>query len=506
MDQDLTPAAAGKGRTYVVVWAMVALAHVGAIWVSAYPPLLDYPNHLARAFILSHYDQSAVFREAFIPDWKPTPYLGADLLLVPLLSFLDPRDAGRVVLTFSFFLFGMGCGLLGRALHGRMTWGSVAATFVFLNPGFLFGFLNYTLGLGLFLCTAAVFLRVSPERRPSWRGQLRLLLLALLCYFCHLAAFALLCLVVGAVLARRILRGEPLDGLTALVPPLLPPLVYHLLLMASLGRSQLVPFWGGAMGKLKGLEWVGVSVVPELDLLVAGLLVGIVLVSSRSGGLEKSRLGLTLSALFSAIYLVFPEWLHGWGMDRRFLVPASVFLIVSLEPCLPRSWRWLMAGALLALLGRPLGFGVHSARLSATIAEQVELLRALPPASRVFPIVSARDRDVRPYDLLAIRHVAHYATIEREAILPTLFAGGGSRFPGWVFPLRWRIPPPVNELAPDQMLVQDIRWALIFRHHDFVYAYDLRPAYESVLRRHCRMLDRRGKGVLFGPCGGQVLK
>ena len=144
-----------------------------------------------------------------------------------------------------------------------------------------------------------------------------------------------------------------------------------------------------------------------------------------------------------------------------------------------------MAATLFALLGRPIGYGFNSSRLSSTIAEQVELLRALPHASRVFPIVSARDRTLRPHDLLAMRHIGHYATIEREAILSTQFVSGVDWFPAWVFPLRWRSAPLVGQLSPDHTLVQDVPWDLIFRHNDFVYGYDLRPAYESVLRRSC---------------------
>lgn len=505
MPEDKDREAAPPRRLYAVVWAAVVVAHVGAFWASTYPPLVDYPNHLSRAFILHRYDESAAFREAFVPDWKATPYLGTDLLMA-FLSFLDPRDAGRVVLTVCCLVFAAGCFLLGHALHGRRAWSSVAAMFVFLNPAFLYGFLNYTLGLGLFFCTAAVFVRLSPARRPSWRVQLGLSLLALLCYFCHLTAFVFLCLVVLGLVAWRIGRREPWVGAAPLLPPLLPPLVHHLLLMASLGRAHFVPSWSGTLNKLKGLDWAGASGVPELDFLAAGLLLAVVLVSSRSGGLQESRLGLALSALFAATYFVLPEFPRGWSVDRRFLIPGCVFLIVSLEPTLKHPWRWLMAGALCALLGRPLCYGLNASRLSATIAEQVELLRALPFASRVFPIVSARDRNMRPYDLLAMRHVAHYATIERAAILPTQFVSGVGWFATWLFPLRWRTVPRVGELAPDQMLVQDIPWALIFRHNDFVYAYDLRPAYESVLRRNCRVLDRRGKGVLYGPCGGQVLK
>jgi hypothetical protein len=490
---------APQSRAYVVVWAVVVVAHVAAFWASTYPPLVDYPNHLSRAFILSRYDESASFHEAFVPDWKVTPYLGADLLMA-LLSFLDPRDAGRVVLSVCFVVFAAGCVLLGYALHGRRTWSSVAAAFVFLNPAFLYGFLSYILGLGLFLCTAAAFLRLSPARRPSFPVQLGLALLALLCYFCHLHAFTFLCLAVAALVAWRIWRREPWGRASALLLLLLPALVYHLLLMGSLERSLFVPHWGGVLNKLKGLDWVGVSVVPELDLVAAGLLMGVVLVSSRSGGLQKSGLGVALSALFLTTYFVLPVWPYGWSMDQRFLIPASVLLIVSLEPTLARPRRWLMAGALLALLGRPLCYGFNASRLSATIGEQVELLRTLPHASRVFPIVSARDQSLQNYELLAMRHVGHYATIEREAIVSTQFVSGVDWLPNWIFPLRWRSAPPVGQLSPDQALVQDIPWALIFRHSDFVYAYDLRPAHESVLRRNCRLLDRRGKGVLYGRC------
>ena len=180
-DREVSP----QSRTYVVVWALVVAAHVGALWASTYPPLVDYPNHLSRAFILSRYDESAAFHQAFVPDWKATPYLGADVLMA-LLSFLDPRDAGRVVLTVCFVVFAAGCILLAQALHGRRTWSGVAATFVFLNPAFLYGFLSFTLGLGVFLCTVTAFVRLSPDRRPSLLEQMGLSLLALLCYFCHL--------------------------------------------------------------------------------------------------------------------------------------------------------------------------------------------------------------------------------------------------------------------------------------------------------------------------------
>ncbi len=51
------------------------------------PPLLDYANHLARAFVLNHlHDPAFHFAEYYRADWKPYPYILWDLLLLALAS------------------------------------------------------------------------------------------------------------------------------------------------------------------------------------------------------------------------------------------------------------------------------------------------------------------------------------------------------------------------------------------------------------------------------------
>src|SRR2546421_4962719 len=50
-------------------------------WIVTYPPLLDYPNHLARVFILAHlHDPAFHFSEYYGSDWGPYPYLTMDSL------------------------------------------------------------------------------------------------------------------------------------------------------------------------------------------------------------------------------------------------------------------------------------------------------------------------------------------------------------------------------------------------------------------------------------------
>ena len=58
----------------------------------AEPPLLDYPNHLARTFILAHLDDPAFrFSEFYRADWKPYPSVLWDILMVALQQDVSRR-------------------------------------------------------------------------------------------------------------------------------------------------------------------------------------------------------------------------------------------------------------------------------------------------------------------------------------------------------------------------------------------------------------------------------
>ena len=69
------------------------------IWIAAFPPLLDYPNHLARAFVLAHLNDSHfTFQQFYRADWGPYPYLGMDASLAVLARLFPIETAGRIYL------------------------------------------------------------------------------------------------------------------------------------------------------------------------------------------------------------------------------------------------------------------------------------------------------------------------------------------------------------------------------------------------------------------------
>src|SRR5271167_2568850 len=83
--------------TGVLILAAMLLA---PIWRAAFPPLLDYPNHLARAFVLSHLSDPAFqFSQFYRADWAALPYLGMDASLAVLGRIFPIDTAGRVFLS-----------------------------------------------------------------------------------------------------------------------------------------------------------------------------------------------------------------------------------------------------------------------------------------------------------------------------------------------------------------------------------------------------------------------
>jgi hypothetical protein len=148
-------ATTGTGRTanrwwergYWIVFSTVSALLVLPVLVVRYPPMHDYPNHLARVFILAHLRDVP----AYEARWKPYPNLAMDAIVVPLQRDLDVDTASRIFLVSIPLLFLFGVHRLGRVLHGRPAPAAPLAAYVFFHTLYFYGFLNYVFGVGLFL-------------------------------------------------------------------------------------------------------------------------------------------------------------------------------------------------------------------------------------------------------------------------------------------------------------------------------------------------------------------
>ena len=79
---------------------LLAAALLLPVWTVRHLPLVDYPNHLARAFILAH-PEDAILARYYAPDWSPNPYLLMDAALVAMQRVMPVDTAGRILVSVS---------------------------------------------------------------------------------------------------------------------------------------------------------------------------------------------------------------------------------------------------------------------------------------------------------------------------------------------------------------------------------------------------------------------
>src|SRR5438270_104037 len=176
-----------KNRWALTIFVL-SLLGIAPIWMVARMPLLDYPNHLARNFVLFHLtDPQYHFAQWFRADWGLYPYVGMDILIVNLQRFVGIETAGRIFgslcvvslpLSVLFLLSRPGLEknneLQFRYFHDKLL--SAAAVPV---HGFSYGFDNFAM-LVLVVCVIIAYWR-NPEFK--WNGAWRFVLPALFAFY-----------------------------------------------------------------------------------------------------------------------------------------------------------------------------------------------------------------------------------------------------------------------------------------------------------------------------------
>ena len=203
----------------IVYWTAFALT-ILVLWIPIlsvhYVPLVDYPNHVARMFVLQHYASDAGLQRHFVVNRSPLPDLAMELLFPVLLWLVtDIFTAARLFVLVSAALFAWGVHFLAVGIHGRRCWRALCCALFFYNSSLLYGFMNSVFGIGLFALTAGFWLMWYDK----WNTP-RVVLTFVLgagCYFAHLTAFGYL----GVLVSARLLVDVRQHGKSRLGPALL---------------------------------------------------------------------------------------------------------------------------------------------------------------------------------------------------------------------------------------------------------------------------------------------
>lgn len=402
--------------------AVIALAFLAVCYplVSTRVPLLwDYVQHMARIYIIANHDELPALARIYEVHWALVPYLAMDVLLPPLLKFLDWEDAGRLFILAALVLLFSGMVALRRVVLGRVGWLPLAALPFLYNFPLSSGLLSYVFSVGLALLVFAGWIALSE------RGAARLALglvgstAIALCHVFGFGAYALM--VVAYELGRpHALRQANLGRWVPCLAQLLPSAVI-LFLSPSPAVPDHVTIVGGVIDRVMGLSSLLVFGATPLDMaaFVLCALLAAVTVMARVGRLHPAlRAPLVVLVL---VALALPIKLDGvWGLHVRLPIVAAMVFFAGFEVNREKI-RW--AGVLLAVLVVLAGVkAIETGREMEACAKDTREFRAslpvVPLGSRV--LVAADLPTAQAWPCLPLRYpgMGVLAVIDRQAYVP----------------------------------------------------------------------------------------
>jgi hypothetical protein len=419
------------------------------------PPLGDYPNHLARAFVLASLPGDTVLAKMYAPHWSVIPNLALDLITPPLIHVLPVHVAGRIVIAAAVLLPVLGTVACNTALGGR--WWSLGVGLAAYNSCLLYGFLNFILSLGLALLLAASWLRWR-ETRPVAAVAVATAGAPLL-FACHLMGLLFYAALIGATELTRLRGFRPRP---ALARAAVLALVFAVP-VALYAASDLEQLGGDAIflppgKKLLQLVTTFSSYNWWLDMATAAVATGLpaLCLATRRGTFPPPA-ALAMLLIFMA-YLAAPYgWKGTYLLDTRLAVMLGFMLFAGF---VPRNWTdRFRATAVAALL---LAFACHQGLLTtvwydhnSVIADLRQALAPVQPGQAVYvadaglkeaPAYWAADPDsLLLSDGVAINgHLGALALIERRAY--------------WPFEFDMPSQQPIVTLPPYEALAAKVGW------------------------------------------------
>lgn len=370
-------------------------------------PLIDFYNHLARYFVLSHVEHSEFLKENYASNWSILPNIGMDVIGTLLLSMFPPLMSAKILAILIFATIYSGALYLNRQISG--SWSPLVA--ILLVPLlysyiFIWGFANFLFGLGLALWSAGWWLRT--------RHRLVLALpvaaaLAVLIFLAHGLAFALYGILVGALelglfLASADRRlGVAAKYFVALALQALVPAIMFISTTTAKAQTGLTNADESVRRLLDNNELVEriaellryrlqtivrVAEGPNIwfDILTLSATAGLVLALTANGRIRFTPMTWPAIGLAAILVIVTPPALFGVGYvaDRMPLFLALI-IVASITPQLRRDgFERICIAAILALTVIRIGYITYDwQKYRRDFAEFRAISEAIPPQSLV---------------------------------------------------------------------------------------------------------------------------
>lgn len=413
------------------------------------PPLLDYPNHLARMAILSGLPGDADLARIYGVNWRIVPNIGIDIAMPALMHVLPLMAAGKVFVALALVLPLFGVIALHRTLFGTVSYWPLAAGLVAYNRLFFSGFLNFLIGVGLALLGAALWR--SLRDRPAWLRVGTAFAVAIVIFFCHLIAVAFYGLLLFALELARVWRSswrERLNALGLLAAPFVIPAIFYL----RAPISADTPAGGhGLVDAIKHYYWALAASPPGLKtyglmgpfltynrLLDAGALILVIAMLAAFAIERRLKVAPALAGVFVLLLAAYPAvpffLMQTAWVDQRMPILAGFLLFAGTLPRVRaiRTARLMTVAIVAAILARTFVIGQVWAAHDEEIADFRQVIAPVRPGESVLVVQAERNADPlamvnNPDSVRAMvdndssMHLPALLVIEHKAFWPLLF-------------------------------------------------------------------------------------
>jgi hypothetical protein len=411
------------------------------IFLTPLPPLNDYPQHIARVYILANRDQSQFLHEYYAPDWAFQANLAVEAVMVPMAKVLPVQSVGRIFLFLIFLGTSSGVLALHRVSHKRWSIWPLLVFFVLYNRVFLGGLITYLFTLGLTMWALALWVAMR-ERGTLLRVTISTAL-ALLVLLGHLGAFAVYVFsVAGYELGRHYsgphrLYAPSIRDLLETLPQVVVPTVVFLIASKTSGNA------GGFRYNFLQKLTAPLNLFYDYHLIFdavcfLGLLIFVLLGLLRGWIRTCPPLLGSVVALIIAYFAVPYVMFGSHGADRRLTVAIALVAIAAMDwspATVPRRAIVMALALLLCIRITVIGYTWHADQ--SIYRQYLAAIDTLPLGSRL-SVLYAHDSS-ETLDDPPVHFMVQYAIIRRQAFVPTTFTAPGEQ------PLRFR--PPYDAIA-----------------------------------------------------------
>ena len=413
-----------------VLFAALTLLISIPIWTHPLPPLSDYVNHLARMHVIATLSSNPQLANFYEINWQVIPNLTMDLIVPMLARVMNIYLAGQVYIVTMFALIISGTLALNRVLIGRWSALPLFAFPLLYNYIFLVGLMNYIFGIGVALWALAGWIAV---RERAW--PIRLVLstaCVVLLFFCHLSALGIYGIGLLSFEILRLWEGRrvlwPVRAVDFIASGL-PFLAAAPLLNASPTMQLVSGIYWDQRGKIDGLMYVIADYSDIAAFALMTVMVTSMVWAIRHRVLRFHPLVFVLLIVGGIVYLALPRVMFDTYMtDQR--VPIGIAFMLFACGDLELRRRLVRRGFMIVLIvlvaARLIEIDLNWSQLSDSTSQFRSSVRRIAPGSKVFVAYADRSlgEDVRDLGLV---HAACIATIERSALVTTLFTVPGKQ-------------------------------------------------------------------------------